>query len=728
MRSEKERLSLRSIGGEGLAPPNEASLSDVKSHLDWLAAALPGFSFRRSLDDGQPPLVLTSGVERLTGYRAVDFLQTEHRTLDSLIHEEDRERVLEERRASILKLAPYEIEYRLVHRDQSVRRVRELGRPFCSDGRVEFLDGYVDDQADLRQMRVRDERRSEDFRRQQAALVSLVTSDAVASGDFEEASRLATELLSEAVGVARASTWLLRENHTSLELVTLFECAKKGHKDGVSLRAEQYPSYFDALNTGRLIDAHDARRDPRTSEFKDEYLVPLGITSMLDVAVRVSGRVQGVVCLEHIGPRRTWSDHEIQFAGEVADQLAHALLNHERKLAQERESELHEQLFFSQKMEAVGQLAGSVAHDFNNLLTIISGFAEELHDSIADPASRADVEEIIKAAKQGTELTTQLLSMSRREPLELKGVNIANAVRELSQVLPKMLAEDVTLSVQAPEAKVVVKSSLGLIQQILTNLVVNAGHAMNHRGTVLLKVEAVEHDSPFDVVQGMLPPGRYGLLQVTDSGRGMDKDVLARIFEPFFTTRIGGTGTGLGLSTVYNIVARCSGGIRVSSAVGVGTTFSVFLPLDETGREEPRPSVAPADECRWAEGLEIVVVEDNAAVLGVMQNSLSRVGARVTTANRPDEAIEILETWNRGNENSPDLVLTDMGMPGGGGTKVIRWLQDNRPNVPIGIVSGYIPDNQLASTEGIELLRKPFLSADLQEFAREIFEASRLDS
>jgi PAS domain S-box-containing protein len=707
-----------SAAGEGTPP-------ELREHLRWLRETIPGFSYRCLPEPPWTVLRLTEGIEDLTGHPADSFVQNPVRSFASIIHPGDRASVLREIERAVQRRAPYFLEYRLLHRDGSIRWVSERGRAVCSDEKVAWLDGHVVDQTEIRQMRQLDEQRREAVARQQAALVSLVTSDAVATGDLEEASKLATELVAEAVNVERASVWLLGEGERTLELVNLFRRSERAHSAEVCLKSQDYPSYFDAMQTGRLIDAGDAQSDPRTCEFRDGYLKPLGITSMLDVALRVSGRVSGVLCLEHIGEARTWTDQDIRFAGEVADQLAHALLNRERYRAQVREADLQEQLFFSQKMEAIGQLAGSVAHDFNNLLTVISGFAESLKDTLTDSVALDDVEEIAKAARQGTELTAQLLSMSRRDPVELKRVDLAKAVQELSKMFPKMLAEDIALTVHLPEEPMFVRSSLGLTQQILTNLIVNAGHAISGRGAIAISLRTLESSSPVAVERGELPPGKYAALEVSDSGKGMSAEVKCRIFEPFFTTRPQGFGTGLGLSTVYNIVQRCAGGISVHSTPDVGSRFTVFLPFADRGPVEVTAVEPARSGGPWAKGLHFLIVEDNIAVLGVMQNALNRLGARVTTATRPDEAIGILEKWAEREISGPHLILTDMGMPGGGGGKVIHWVRANRPEVPIAVVSGYIADNQSEAVEGLEFLRKPFLSADLQNFVRDVLLGQR---
>lgn len=709
-----------SAAGEG-APP------ELREHLRWLRETMPGFSYRCLLEPSFPMLRLTEGIEELTGYPLDSFIQNRVRSFSSVIHPDDLGRVTREIESSIQNRVPYYLEYRVLHRDGSVRWVSERGRAAFVDGRAAWLDGHVVDQTEVRQMRLLDEQRREAVARQQAALVSLVTSDAVASGDLSEASMLATELVADAVNVERASVWLHTEGESALELVNLFRRSEGTHSAQASLKAQDYPSYFDALQTGRLIDASDAQADPRTREFCDDYLKPLGIKSMLDVALRVSGRVSGVLCLEHVGDTRIWSDHDIRFAGEVADQLAHTLLNRERRRAQERETALQEQLFFSQKMEAIGQLAGSVAHDFNNLLTVISGFAESLLESLTDDDARADVEEIANAARQGTELTAQLLSMSRRDPVEQKPVDLAKAVQELSKMFPKILREDITLTVHLPEEPVVVRSALGLTQQILTNLVVNAGHAISQRGTISISVRKLESSAPVPLEPGELPPGKYAVLEVTDSGKGMTSEVKSHIFEPFFTTRPQGLGTGLGLSTVYNIVKRCAGGITVHSTLQVGSQFIVYLPLVDEGPLDRATEQPSSSGNTWAEGLHFLVVEDNVAVLGVMQNALSRLGARVTTATRPDEAVRLLETWSSRENSGPHLILTDMGMPGGGGAKVIHWVKANRPDVPIAVVSGYIADNQTEAVEGLDFLRKPFLGADLQAFVHDVLREWRTE-
>jgi PAS domain S-box-containing protein len=296
----------------------------------------------------------------------------------------------------------------------------------------------------------------------------------------------------------------------------------------------------------------------------------------------------------------------------------------QRKMAEEEQQQLQAQLIQSQKMEAIGQLAGGVAHDFNNLLTGIIGYVGLARDQVAaDSPAHGDLTETLDLAKRAASLTRQLLAFSRRQILEPESVNINNLVQDMSKLLQRLIGEDITLSFQPTPDIGQVVADPGQIEQVLVNLAVNSRQAMPNGGKLTITTsEAVLGETESSLRQVIVPPGSYIKLSVADTGIGIDKKIQQQIFDPFFTTKEVGIGSGLGLSTAYGIIKQHNGFIWVESDSGQGATFIIYLPVSE--------SVGKSEEIGTSIGLEtsptILVVEDDAAVLQVMQRMLQMSG------------------------------------------------------------------------------------------------------
>jgi signal transduction histidine kinase len=295
----------------------------------------------------------------------------------------------------------------------------------------------------------------------------------------------------------------------------------------------------------------------------------------------------------------------------------------------------------AQKMEAIGRLAGGVAHDFNTLLGTIRGYSEMLLGALPrEEAPRRHVEQIHRAALRGAQLTRQLLLFSRRQEVQAQAVDLERLLADLDVMLDRLLGEDVVLTRQVEPGLDRVWGDPGELHQVLLNLVVNACDAMPSGGSLTLTLRGLEAEREVAIEGGRLPPGPYVLLQVADTGTGMDEEVRKRIFEPFFTTKEPGKGTGLGLSTVHAIVRRSKGGIAVESRPGEGTTFRLYLPSAGVRAapepEEPEP-IAPAAEGGETGGT-ILLVEDDDMFRGLLRQVLENQGYRVlsaTTRRRP---------------------------------------------------------------------------------------------
>ena len=395
---------------------------------------------------------------------------------------------------------------------------------------------------------------------------------------------------------------------------------------------------------------------------------------------------------------------------------------------------IEEELRQSQKMEAVGRLAGGVAHDFNNMLTAIFGGADELLESLpARDTRREEVEEIRNAAERASALTRQLLAFSRRQVLHPRPVDLNGIIREMQVLLGRLIGEDIHLLSRLGESLGSVMVDPNQIEQVLLNLAVNARDAMPEGGVLAIETtsvtvpEVAEGGFPQDgaaadsaglAALAGLEPGDYVKLTVSDSGRGMDADTISHLFEPFFTTKEHGEGTGLGLSTVYGIVAQSGGEIVVSSEPGMGTTFEVFLPKTEsTADRDARVAVRSETEASGRQEGDLVVVEDEALVRSLMCRVLRRAGFRVHEAAAGLEALEIMRLEGEGIA----MVITDAVMPGMSGRTLLCRLREEWPHVALLLVSGYDPElvgaGPLAEL-GVGFLPKPFSPEELLEAVR----------
>ncbi|MFO0659016.1 MAG: PAS domain S-box protein [Polyangiaceae bacterium] len=370
-------------------------------------------------------------------------------------------------------------------------------------------------------------------------------------------------------------------------------------------------------------------------------------------------------------------------------------------LTAQRDTE--EQLRAAQKMEAVGRLAGGVAHDFNNLLSVILSYTElavmELHH---EDLLRADLEEVIQAAKRAESLTRQLLAFSRRQMLRPELLDLSQTVLSLGKMLRRLIGEDIELAMDIPAQAFPVQADRGQIEQVIMNLLVNARDAMPDGGRVRIWLERVRLDAEQARVLDS-PPGEYVCLSVSDTGCGMDSAVLAKIFEPFFTTKEVGKGTGLGLSMVYGIVRQSGGAIRVTSEVGRGATFSVFLPLRVESPVEDRESPSSLESSRGHE--TILVVEDEIALKSLVARVLTTTGYKVFTAANPGEALLVCEKHGA----RIDVILTDVVMPGINGKELVDRVLPLCPKAKVLFVSGYTAD--VLERHGIDelhFLAKPF--------------------
>ncbi|HKW86342.1 MAG TPA: ATP-binding protein, partial [Nitrospiraceae bacterium] len=594
--------------------------------------------------------------------------------------------------------------------------------------------------------------------RQLSALNALSRGNPLQVRDLVAALGRMTEMAARTLNVERVSIWRYSKAHSAIYCVELYELSTQGHSSGTELLIEDYPAYFKALEASEIIAADDAHRDARTCEFSERYLQPLGITSMMDVPIYVAGRLDGVLCHEHVGAARQWRPDEQMFAVATANLVSLVIGQWERRRAEEalRESQerftafmdsglavafmkdedgrmvyvnqpferffkltrsdwlgksdfelwpqatarklrendlavfaggvpveltetipapdgaphhwlvfkfpftdvtgkrflggmavditerkqLEEQLRQSQKMEAVGKLAGGVAHDFNNLLTIITGYSQLLMDRVGHESPlRGNLMEIKRAGDRASSLTQQLLAFSRRQVLKPKVLDLNAVVTGLEGMLQRLVGEDIHVVTALDPELGAIKADPGQIEQVIMNLVVNARDAMPQGGRLTIETLNVEMTTAGRHGEGLKELARYAMLAVSDTGCGMDAQTQARIFDPFFTTKEVGKGTGLGLSTVYGILEQSGGRIDVSSEVGHGTTFEIYLPrvddaVAESGEETVSDGLPRGSET-------VLIVEDEPGVRALARDTLRMHGYSVLEARHGIEALVI---------------------------------------------------------------------------------------
>lgn len=390
-----------------------------------------------------------------------------------------------------------------------------------------------------------------------------------------------------------------------------------------------------------------------------------------------------------------------------------------RDMTERRQLEL--QLRQSQKMEAIGQLAGGVAHDFNNLLTIISGYGELVADGLGpDSPHLGPVKEIQKAADRAADLTRQLLAFGRRQVLAPQVLDLNEVVSNVDKMLRRLIGEDIDLIPISSGGLGRVKADAGQIEQIIMNLAVNARDAMPKGGKLTIETADVVLDDTYARKHLAVTPGPYVMLAVSDTGCGMDAATQARIFEPFFTTKPPGKGTGLGLATVYGIVKQSGGNIWMYSELGKGTTFKVYLPRVDDMVAEVKLSQAKDGDARGTE--TVLVVEDEETIRSLVRGILEKHGYTVLEANGGVEGLAICQQ----HPHTIHLVLTDVVMPQMSGSELAGKLASLRPETKVLFMSGYT--NKAIGQDGLldrntAFIEKPFTPQALARKVREVLDA-----
>ena len=487
------------------------------------------------------------------------------------------------------------------------------------------------------------------------------------------------------------------------------------------------PMWVYDLQTLAFLEVNHAARE-RYGFTREEFL------AMKITEIRPEEEVPKLLA-ELDAPREAWQSpkswkHRLKSGAVIDVEITSHLLTYDGReaaiiVAQDvtERRKLEEQLWEAQKLEAIGTLAGGVAHDFNNVLTVILGFTQFLRQAQDMPAGHQhDLEEIENAARRAQKLTRQLLAFARRQILQPRVFDIDAAVGNVAALLRKLIPENVELTINRQRPGGMILMDPSQFEQILINLAVNAGDAMPRGGRLTIETTTEILDEKYAARHGQVAPGRYVVLNVADTGTGMDEATAKQAFEPFFTTKDVGKGTGLGLATVHGIVKQSGGDIWLYTEPGHGTTFRIYLP-EATGAPEQEAERAPAAGAASAGGSEtVLVVEDDDAVRPLVRIALQRAGYRVIEACNPKDAVRVATDFG----GPIDLLLSDVIMPESDGPALHGLLRASHPDLRVLYMSGYADDTivrQGILVEGTPFIQKPFSPRSLASKVREVLDA-----
>jgi two-component system, cell cycle sensor histidine kinase and response regulator CckA len=663
----------------------------------------------RTIADAAPILIWLADTDLRFHYFNRPWLEFTGKTLDevsgerwlSLIHPEDTKGFRECLDDHFGARRSFRYEYRLLRYDGEWRWIMENGTPrYDEAGR---FAGFIGSAVDIQDQNDAEMRLA--VRALKQATLATFSRFALAQHPFQD-------LLLEGARTVRRT---LRVDRTAVlridpDRAALVAVAGDGF-DRASL------GWVKGTCSPRVAGRQSILLAPENEDFPcADVFRAMGLTSGLCASIGAGKRIYGFIVAMSSEPDRAFTNDARDFLIGMANVLDTV---HQRELAESALEESNRKLRESQKMEAVGILAGGVAHDFNNLLTAIRCYGDMLNDEVreAAPSMQPKIAEILRVTARASALTRQLLAFSRRQVIQPEVFDLGGAVREMHELIRSMVPEVIQLDVSIDASPSTVNIDRAQLEQVIMNLTINARDAMAQGGRLVIAVEqrtlraGEEHE---------LAAGRYVQLSVTDTGSGIPEDVQSRVFEPFFTTKPKGRGTGLGLATCALIVRDAQGGIFFTTSQGLGTTFRVLLPFTE----QPEAGLALSfEEEADAGGREhILLVEDDELIRSVASQILENLGYRVTA--RPDglTALEFAQT----SGETIDLLLSDIVMPHMGGRELAERVRQTLPAIRVLLMSGYIddPDTQRAVLdEKMPFLEKPFTRDALAKRVRRVLDA-----
>lgn len=672
-------------------------------------ARLPGMAYR-SLNDPERPLIEVSGkVEALTGFSAAR-LTGDASGLAGLIQPRDRDRVWRQIQEGLAHDGCFDLEYRIITADGGVKPVQEHGEgvPDGQGGWRELV-GFVSDCS----MRVAQQERLELAHR---AIVRAAEHPLQGAGDIQAYAAVLTRLLSDTLHVQFAGIWLMDPDQSSLAQLCVYDRQTDSFTQGLTLAAADYPDYFAALMSGRAIDAADARQDPRTCEFRESYLEPHGINAMLDAAIRVNGKIVGIVCCEHTGSVRRWYADEISFAGEIADQMAQSLISRDkleamRLLNEERGS-----------IRARNDFMARLSHEIRTPMNGVLGMTELLQHTVVTAEQREYLDVIAQSGRLLLHIINDILDYSKIEAGKLalnpQPCNIADLLHNLGrQFQSQANAAGLQLQWRIDDSlPTLLRCDAGRVQQILVNLI---GNALKFTRQGSVRIHAWLQESGENT--------RW-CISVTDSGDGIEPELLGRIFEPFeqgeHPAAGGEKGTGLGLAIARSLAQLMQGSLEVVSEPGKGSVFTLRLPLAEVAESVSggaEPARLKPERVRLP-GMNILVVEDDDTNRKVILGMLDRYfGIRADSAVNGLDALEQMASGR-----CYDLIFMDCEMPlmdGYETTRRIRTLPAPGGQTPVAAISAHALEEMKAKAfaAGVNYyVTKPFGQEELFQVIRQV--------
>jgi len=650
------------------------ALRESQRAMTTLFSNLPGMVYRCRNDPQWTMEFVSEGCSDLTGYRPADLIDNARVAYADIIHSADRDAVWKKVQQGINRRGPFEITYRIVTATGDVRWVWEMGRGvFDEAGGLLALEGFIADHT---------ARRSAELALQES----------------EQRYRSLVENAPIAILIHREEQFVF----VNPAAARMLGAASPQELVGRSIWDIVHPDFVDVVR-------------PRVEAIYNQQQAP----AVEERFRRLDGEV---IDVEVTGS-------PVEFEGRPASQAVFTDITH-RKRAEAERVRLEAQLRQSQKMQAVGQLAGGVAHDFNNILTAILGHLGLARDAFAKslpeehPGLRG-LGEVERAANRAVALTRQLLTFSRKDVARPQVLDVNAIVRDMRSMLRRLITENIDLELTLAPDLPAVRADANQLEQVVLNLVVNARDAMPHGGRLAIATRRITLDAAYAAGQPDATPGPYVQLSVSDSGHGIDAATIERIFEPFFTTKDVGQGSGLGLATVHGIVQQNGGHVTVYSEPGLGATFRVFLPAAEgsAGAEAPAPQAAEALEISH-DGETVLVCEDDPSVRHLTTQMLRSAGYHVLAAATGAAALKVA----RQHTGRLHLLVTDVIMPEMNGRQVAKALAAERPDLRVLYISGYTSDviaHQGVVEDGIDFLEKPFSQADLLRRVREVLDRSQ---
>ncbi len=690
----------------------EKALQESQRTLSTLMSNLPGMAYRCHNDGKWTMEFVSEGCLELTGYYTADLIHNQKVSYGKIIIPEDRRGVWNQVQKAVKNNTSFEIIYRIKTAAGQIKHVLEKGHaiPSSTDPQFFFLEGFISDVTGLKRM----EEEQESLRRLSQKLTEQLTFKEICKIAAAESRRL----------FDHDAFWLGLYSETSrnLEEIYMEDIPENGNEP---VEVKEQRSY----KVSYIVKPHIINR---TDTPKKSHFVPFGNTSRLSnslmfVPIRWENKIIGDISVQSYMVNK-YGDRELRLLQIFADQCGSAF---SRVRAEQKQARLEEQLQQSQKMEAIGQLAGGVSHDFNNLLTGIIGNLN-LAEMKAPPELHKFLMNAKNAADRAANLVQQLLAFSRKSIVELKPVDLNRVVDEVSRLAQQIIDRRIEIAVDSDKNIPKVYADSTQINSVLMNLCINARDAIQEiiQGyqypdrrddkfiiQIRTGIRQVQKD---DVQMESVVPAQYVHLSVQDNGIGMNEDTQRRIFEPFFTTKEVGKGTGLGLASVYGIITQHQGWIETDSVVGKGTTFSIYLPAREKERGEENTNnmknVTKGEET-------ILFIDDEELIRNLAQSALENYGYRVLLASNGEQALKIFKD----EKERIDLIILDLSMPELSGREVLERIRSMDKEIKVIVSSGYSDSSQIEPLMqyGVaEFITKPYRPAYLANKIHDVIDSS----